>query len=900
MHELRALVSRLLSLFRRGRLDADLDAELESHLELLTDELRRGGLSEDEARLAARRELGGIAQVKEAVRDQRGLPFLETLLQDLRFGLRGLARHPGFTTVAVLTLALGIGGNTAIFSAVQAVLLSGLPVPEPERLVVITTRDAQGGETSDFSYPMFRDLRDGARPYLSVLATAGAQVNLSAPGVREQVKGELVSGGYFETLGVRPLLGRFFTAAEDVTPGAHPVAVLSHGAWLRRFGGDPSVVGREVLLNGRSITVVGIAPPEFRGLDPTNQIDVRIPMTMATVFRPFPANRLQNRRQRWMRLTARLAPGVTRAGAQASLDALFRNVRAAELPPPSSAAGDYERRRALTERVVLLPGARGLGHLQGAMRMPLLLLQGVAAVVLLIACANIANLMLARNAARRHEIAVRASLGAGRGRLLRQWLTESLLLSAGGGAAGLLLALLLHAGMRSLVPPEAAGLLGSALDPRVLAFALAASALTGLLTGLAPALQAVRSAPFAALRGEAAGGSDRLLSLRGGLVLAQVALAVPLLVAAALLAGTLRNLHRVDTGFARQNLVLASLNPSLNGLPQPRIAALYRELLDGARALPGVTSAALAGASVLSGDWDRLGIAVEGYTPRQGESMSPNANHVSPGYFGTMGMQLVLGRDFTEADALGAPKVAVVNETMARAYFGGASPIGRRFTLEPGGPFDVEIVGLVRDAKYVNLRERTPRHFYVSVWQSPRHFDLTLHLRTGGDPAALIGSVRDLMRRLDPAVPLYGITTLEAQIETSLVRERLVSAFSTTFGLLALLLATIGLYGVVAFSVAQRTREIGIRLALGGQRRDVVALVVRHVSGVVGTGLLAGFALSLGAGRALGSLLYGVTPGSRGAYAGATLLLALVAAVAAYLPARRAASVDPVRALRCE
>jgi predicted permease len=899
---LRAFASRLRGLVGKLALDAELDEELQAHLELLTEEHVRRGLPLEEARLAARRDFGGSEQVKEAYRDQRSLPCVEALLQDVRFGLRVLARNPGFTAVAVLTLGLGIGANTAIFSLVNAVLVASLPVRDPDRLVVIEAESADSETNYSFSYPMYADLRDRGTAFSAVAGFAGAQVNLSHAGSSEQAVGELVTGNYFETLGVRPWLGRLLTPADDRTPGGHPVVVLSHDYWQRRFGAEPAIVGRAIVLNGRPMTVVGVSPPGFYGTQLGHAIDVRVPMMMAAVFRPFPANRLQNRRHQWMTLMARLRPDVSRAEAEASAAALYRHLRETELP--QLAGSDYARRQFLAQRLRLRPGGHGLGQLRRALSRPLLLLQGVTAIVLLIACANLANLLLARNAARRQEVAVRVALGAGRGRLLRQWLTESLLLSLAGGLVGLALAFQARAALRWFLGPGKGDALQVPIDGSVLVFTLAVATATGLVAGLAPALGALRHAVASTLRGEAlaVAGGDRLLSLRGGLVLAQVALALPLLVAAGLFLHSLRNLHAIETGFAKRNVLLGSLNPSLNGYSQERIAQFYREVLERVRALPGVGSASLAMSSALSGGWDCLGVVVEGYVPREGEDMTPNANSVTPGYFATLGMPLVAGRDFSETDVAGRPRVAIVNETMARYYFGERTPIGRRFTTDdrPGAPIDIEIVGVVRDAKYVDLREKTPRHFYLPIWQEPRLFDLTLHARTLGDPQRAVGAIRSALRGIDATVPLYGVTTLETQVDASLAQERLVTWLSSLFGLLAVVLAAIGLYGVVAFSVARRTREIGVRVALGAGHRDIVRLVLRQIAGVVGFGLLVGAVLAVTASRALGSLLYEVAATDALTYAGASTLLALVAALAAYLPARRAAKVDPVTALRYE
>ena len=828
-----------------------------------------------------------------------------TLWQDVRYGLRMLARSPGFTAVVILTLALGIGANTAIFSMVNAVLLKSLPVQKPGELVVLKYPDPLSGQLNeDFSYPMYQAIRDKNNSFSGVLARSGLDLNVSYGGQSEQVYGELVSGNYYTTLGVRPLLGRVFSDDDDRVPGGHPVAVLSYGYWVRRFGSDPSIVGTQLILNARPMTVIGVTPPGFYGTELAHDPGIRVPMMMATVFKPVPANRLQNPRHRWMTILARRAPGISSAEARAAVDVLYRQTLEEEITQYSSKLSEHDRKRALSARIELAAGDQGFAHLRGEMERPLLLLFFVTGIVLLVACANLANLLLARTEKRKQEIAVRLAIGAGRGRLVRQWLTESITLSAMGGCAGILLATWAKSALVGFLPANYSANLDVPMDLRVLGFTLAASLTTGLMFGLAPVLQLMRSSVSAALRDEtpsvAPGGS--LFSLRSGLVLLQVALSLPLLIGAGLLLHSLENLHGVNTGFVKENVFLAQMNPSLNGYSQERVKSLYGDLLTRVRSLPGVRAVSFASDSPLSGGWDSEGVRVEGYQPRQDEEISINASIISPSYFSSLGIPFVAGRDFSEQDDAAHPKVAIINETMAHYFFGANNPIGKKIGTDddPKAPLDIEIIGLVKDAKYVNLKEKSRWHFYTPIAQQPRLFDMTLHARTAGDPAKLTELVRMQVKELDTNLPLYGTTTLEIQTEESLSQERAVTWLSSVFGLLATLLASVGLYGVVAFAVARRAREIGIRMALGAQRGDILGTVLRQMFIVVGAGILAGVAAAYAGSRLLGSMLFEVKATDLWSYAGACLLLIGVAGAAAYVPARRATLVDPMEALRYE
>ncbi len=902
---LRIFVTRMAGIFHKRSLDEELEIELRSHIDALTEENIRRGMSREEALYAARREFGGIERTKESYRDQRGLPFFETLEQDLRYASRMLVRNPGFTAVTILTLALGIGANTGLFSLINSVLLGNLPVRNAQELVVIKYTDARSQEAEeDFSYPMYQAIRDKNTVFANVLTRSGVSFNTSYGGQSEHAGGEMVSGNYFETLGVQPFLGRLIGPEDDRTPGAHPVAVLSYGYWQRRFGSDPAVVGKKIILNENPIRIIGIAPPGFYGTDMAQNPDIRVPMMMATVFRPVPANRLQNPRHRWMTVLARRKPEVTAAEAQASLDILYHQVLAAELEELGASVNAHDKERALASRIQLDPGNQGFAHLRGEMERPLLLMFCVTGIVLLVACANLANLLLARNAKRRQEISVRLAIGAGRGRLIRQWLTESLLLSVLGGCAGIVVAYWAKTGLLGFLPADYSANVHAPMDLRVLGFALLASLVTGLLFGLAPALQLSQTGVSIALRADSPSiaSGERLFSLRSALIFLQVALSLPLLIGAGLFLHSLRNLRGVNMGFVKENVFLATLNPSMNGYPQERIKSLYDDLLARVRTLPGVRAASLTTSSVISGGWDQESVKVEGYQPGPDENVSPNAAIVSPGYFATMGMPLVEGRDFTEQDTVTRAKVVIINETMAHYFFGNKNPLGKKIGTDddPQVPADREIIGVVKDAKYVRLSEAPRRHFYAPMAQEERLFDMTLQVRTSGDPEKIGDFVRAQVHDMDANLPLYATTTLEIQIDESLAQERLLTWLSSLFGLLATLLASLGLSGVVAFSVARRTREIGMRMALGAQPRDILRNVVSHMAFLVTAGMAVGLAAAYALSRLLGSMLFNVGSADPLAFAGACFLLGVVAALAAYLPAQRATEVDPVVALRYE
>jgi predicted permease len=827
---------------------------------------------------------------------------MQILLQDIRYAFRMLAKNPAFACVVVLTLALGIGANAAIFSLLDKVLLQSLPVANPDQLAVLATYDPKRGpgDDSTFSYPMYRDLRDRNSVFSGVLARGGVQMNVSYGDQTERVRGELVSGNFFEVLGVRPWAGRLFTQDDDRTPGAHPVAVLSYAFWEHRFGKDPNLIGKTIVVNEQPVTVLGVTPPNFFGIDLSNNPDVRVPLMMTPVFNPLPPTRLQSRRHEWLSVMARRKPGVTAEEAQASLSLLFQQIRQGEaeiLPPTVNAT---VRERFLSQRIALRPGEQGLRGLQNELRISLWLLFGATCAVLLILCANLANLMMARATVRAQETAVRLALGAARLRLLRQWLTEGVVLATLGGAVGVFIALWIKAGLIAFMPQDYGVNLNPGVDWRLYVFIVVVAIVLGLAFSLAPAIQAARQAFAPGLRLESRSftSAGKLFSLRSALILVQVALSLPLLVTAVLLVRTLQNLRALDTGFNKENVLLASINPALNGYSKERTAAFYDELMAKTRALPGVKHASLATDSPISGGWDQLGIVVEGYKPREGERMSCDATWISNDYFGTLEIPFVTGRDFDEHDRLGAPKVVIINEKMAKYFFGTTDVIGKRIGLDEVP--DRTIVGVVKDAQYINLRQNLRRHFYIPTMQEETIAGLTLHVKTTTDTSVVAEQLRAQLKELDPHLPLYNIKNLATEIDESLTQERLVTWLSAAFGLLATLLTALGLYGVLTFSVARRTREIGIRVALGAQRRDVFRLIMIRGVVLVGVGVAIGLAASFAFSRLIGALLFGVSPNSLTTLAGVSAGLVAVALLACFIPARRATKVDPIVALRYE
>jgi predicted permease len=804
-----------------------------------------------------------------------------------------LRKSPGFAAVATLSLALGIGANTTIFSVLNAVLLRLLPVPAPEQLVLLSTSN------QSFSYPVYRQLRDRAQS-LQLIAFRTLPMSLSVNGATERITGEIVSGNYFSTLGVRVSVGTAIEVDDDRKPGSGgprgPVAVLSEGLWRRRFGGDPAVIGRTVNLNGQPFTVTGVAARGFTGTDVGQAADVFAPMMMESTLNPGNANALEAPRNVWLRIMGRLRPHTAIAQAESELSVLLHQFNQ-DLLSRMGQVSPARRRGLLEQRVTLLPGGAGLSGLRKRFSRPLFILMSVVGLVLLIACANVANLLLARATGRRREIAVRLALGATRGRLVSQLMIESLILATIGAGAGVLLS----RWMRDLLLrflPQAEGLVVN-LDGQVLAFTLLLAAATGLLFGLAPAFEATRPALIPGLKGERAESGGFGFHLRQGLVVLQVAVSLLLLIGAGLFVRSLQNIESIDPGFARENILLASVDPALNGYKPEQTKLFFESLLDRVKSLPNVRSASLADCDPL-GNHTGTNVYVQGYQPRADEPRnSPSITVIAPGYFGTMGISLLAGRDIGAQDGRDTPKVALINETFAKHYFPGTNPVGGRvgFDLDK---YDMEIVGVVRDSKYGNLREPSTRMIYTAVAQSRLWGSMILHARAAGSPASLVSMVREQVRAIDKDLPVFNVYTVEERVSRSLSQEKLMATLSGLFGGLALALAAVGLYGVMSYAVGQRTREIGIRMALGAGRGVILKRVLWEAGAMTLAGVLLGLPVAWALARLVSSMLYGLRPTDPVATGGAVAALALAALLAAWVPARRATRVDPLVALRYE
>lgn len=825
---------------------------------------------------------------------------LANMRNDLRYACRLWLRSPVLLAVAVLTIALGIGANTAIFSLVNSVLLKPLPVRDPAQLTLLRARSAGEGFTNSFSYPMYRDLQSRNDVFDGILARSGWGVDLSGDQGAEHVYGEIVSGNYFEVLGATAAAGRLLTPEDDVTPAGHPVCVITYSLWQRRFGGSPAAIGSEILANGRSLRIVGVTHREFFGPELAGRPEIFVSIAMTPVFRPEPKNRLESRRQQWLTLMARRKEGISTATAQARLDPLFRQILAEEERALPASAGPARRKELLSQTLEVTPGAQGFGRMQRIMRTPLLMLLAVTGIVLLIACGNLANLLLSRAAAREHEVSVRIAIGARRIHLLRLFLAESLIVSTLGGIIGLLSAGWLTTPLIRFIPQGHS--LGEDLriDGSVLLFTLLATAGTGILFGLAPAWSGFRIADRLR-RPERGISGTGMLSLRSVLLGGQVALSFLLVLGAGLFLRTVRNLQSIDTGFEKQNILLASVSPNQVGYRGEREAQFYDALLQRMRSTPGVLAAGFANTSMLSGSSDRNGIVVEGQPVSAESPHSAFFNTVSDGYFATLGMPLLAGRDFRPGERGEAAKVIILNETMARRYFGSPqAALGRHIGFSgPQARPDMEIIGVTRNARYIDLREEARNFAFIPVGVGDSG-EMILHLRTARAPENLAGDVRAAVAALDPTLAVFHVKTLAAQIDDSILDHRLMAMLTTFFGGLATALAALGLYGVLAFTVARRTREIGIRMALGADRSDVVGMVLRQTAAVIASGMIAGLAGAAALSRFLESQLYGVKPLDPVTIAAAAVVLAVSAGLASWLPARRAVRVDPMVALRFE
>ncbi len=902
-------LSLLRNLFRKARVEEDLNNEVRSYVQMLTEEKIKAGMSPEEARRAAIMELGGVEQVKEQIREVRMGAFLESLLQDLRFGLRSMRRSPGLTAVAVLSLALGIGANTAIFSLMNAVMLRQLPVKDPGQLVLLGTGRGAGdnggfANTILYSYSFYGEMRQKNQVFSDVSALLSVQFGgmhgaIGGSGNLEPMNVQLVSGTYFSMLGVKPILGRSFTEAEDEPAGGHPVAILSYTWWNRRFARDPAIVGKTVTLGSTVYTIIGVTPPEFFGTTVGQSPDLWIPLSMEKQVSPG-WNGLQDKWFESLYIFSRLKPGVGVVQADANVNLLARQIWREFAGPVLT----REQQQTLEHaHIELTPAARGLSCLRFEFSVPLQILMAVVGLVLLIACANIANLLLARATTRQREIAVRMAIGAGRARLIRQMLTESLLMAFLGGTLGIGLAWWASEALLAMVSTGAQRVpLDVAPDASVLAFTIIVSLTTAILFGTAPALRATMVDLTPALK-EGRGGVT--VAGRSGLaktlVVAQVALSLVLLIGAGLFLRTLVNFANVDTGFDKEGVLLFGIDPVDVGYKlDSRLVNLYHQIEQRVSAQPGVRSASISYFTFNQGAWS-TGVVVQGSRPQP--EYSPNVIHnvVGPSYFTTMGIPLLVGRVFGPQDTATSPKVAVINETMAKEFFPGGSPIGRRFGIgdDTKHSSDLEVVEVVKDAKYLSLREKPyPAAYYPYTQNIQYYYDL--EVRYAGDPTAIIAEVRHAVGEVDRSLPISYQNTLAQQVHESIANHSLIAQLSTFFSLLAVFLACIGLYGLMSYAVTRRTNEIGIRMALGAQRNQILGMILRETFQLVLAGLIIGIPIAVAGSKLISSQLFGLKPTDPLTISMATLLFMAVAAFAGYLPARRASRVDPMAALRCE
>ena len=907
------LLYRLRALSRRKSMEAELDEELRAHVERQVEKYIQSGLTHEEAARRARLEFGGLEQVKEECRDARGVNLVETFIQDVRYGLRMLAKNPGFTAVAVLTLALGIGANTAIFTLVDAVMLKSLPVANPQELYRVGNDDnccligGFQGNWGIYSYSLYQQFRDHTPEFSQMAAFQGGLGDLSvrragASQLAEAYAGEFVSGNYFTMFGVSASAGRLIAPTDD-RPGAPPVAVMSYRAWQQHFGFDPSVIGATFIINTMPFTVAGIAPPGFFG-DTLRPDPPDFWLSLSTEPALNGQNSLLNHADlHWLYIIGRLKPGTQPASVQSELTAEVQHWQGAQ--PDLTADNRSELSK---QHIVLAHGGGGVASLQAVASTGFRLLMGISGLVLLIACANIANLMLARGAARRTETAIRTALGAPRRRLIRQMLTESILLAVLGGAAGLIVA---WSGARAILQIAFRGARYVPISPNpslpVLGFAFAVSLVTGIIFGVAPAWVASRCDPAEALRGAGRSTHDRSSLPRKSLVVLQVALSEVLLIGAALLTQTLRNLENQKFGFETQGRIIARVDPAPAGYKPEQLYALYQQLRQRLTQIPGVLSAAYSLYSPMQGENWATDIHTEGRPSDEQDNSS--FDRVSPHYFETIGTRLWRGRVITEEDTPTSPQVAVINQTFARKYLPNQDPIGKHFGFLK--PSEFEIVGVVEDAKYQNARKPAYPTFFLPFLQKAKDPKLSwlepssqymgaIELRVAGRPENLNAEVRRTLADIDPNLTVLDMKSLSEQVAQNFNQDRLVARLTELFGALALILACVGLYGVTAYSVARRTNEIGIRMALGADRKSVLALVLRGALGLIVLGLAIGIPAALAGGRVLASLLYGVKGWDPLTLGLSAVALAICALVAAFVPARRGTKVDPIIALRYE
>jgi predicted permease len=904
---MRSFVGALLA---RRRMEREMDAELQFHLDARVADFVAAGMSRADAVHRARAEFGDPLRWKEAGREARGLRRLDEIRADALYAVRWLRRSPAFTCTAVLSLTLGIGANAAIFSVLNAVLLRSLPVRHPEQLVVFTTVQAGRDPNYSFSFNTFQRFQRDGRSLEGVAATKRQTLTIELDGrTLPAATCQMVSGNYYLVLGVRPARGRVIVPEDDAPTGASAVAVLGYRYWQGQFGGDSAIIGTVVRLNDQPFTIIGVSAPEFFGTHVGETADVTVPLAMQPLvnatFGPLFISG-PGADDYAFELIGRVRTDVPVTTAHAEMDGLFQQL----LPDMLKRLGPKAKRFG-HPHLRLEPGSKGLSELRRRFSQPLIILMGVVGLVLLICCANVANLLLARAASRRRELAVRVSLGAGRARLVRQLVTESLLLALAGGILGLLLAIWSSRALATLLVDSRTQAFGGDVDLAVLLFTLAISVVTGLLFGIVPALGACQVEAFTALRegSQQTTASGRRFGVRGVLVMVQVAISVVLLVSAALFARTLLNLRQLDLGFEQEHVLTLRVEPRGSNQRWEHLAQLqqvYGQLVTRLHATPGVRAVSLSGSTPLSHEDPLRGeMVIPGYVPQTDEDMHYRVMAIYPGYFATLGIPLLAGRDLAPRDDdPRAPTVAVINDAMARRFF--ATPtaaVGRHFidtiAMEQLRPLSFEIVGVVGNTRDRVLREEVMPLAYATLAHVPTsRGQMTLLIRTTGDPQALVGTVRRIAREIDPVMPLLDVQTLADRVAAATGQERLVALLSSLFAGLALVLAAVGVYGVMAYTVTRRRAEFGVRLALGASRGRLTRLVLGESLALVGIGLTVGIVAAGGTAGTVSHLLFGLQPLDPIAFLAAAMILVIVATLAAYVPARQAALVDPVVTLR--
>jgi predicted permease len=897
------LFFRLRSLFRRDTVESEADAELRFHFDQQVEKFLKSGLTREEAIRRARLDFGGHEQLKEEIRDARGVNLIESLFQDIRYSLRIFAHTPVITGVAILSLALGIGANTAIFSLIDTVMLRLLPVQKPEELVQMRRANLSGGEegTPSFTNSLWEQIRDNQDVFSGAFAWGENRFDLAQGGAVQNVNGIFASGDYFNTLGVRPVAGRLITPADD-TRGCPAVAVLSYGFWQDHFGASQSAIGSTISLSNHPFQIIGVSSPGFYGVEVGSKFDVAIPICTADVF-DGKVSRLDQRSWWWLRIIGRVKPGISQDQVKARLGVISPQIFAGALPKNWDEKG---KARFLKLTLVTSPAATGISYVRREFGQPLNILMGVVGLVLLIACANIASLMLARAADRHKEIAVRKALGASRARLIRQLLTECVLLSTAGAMLGVVFARWGSSLLVRYISTKSDSIfLDLTFDWRILSFTAAVALFTGLLFGVLPAFRSTRVSLTSAMKGSQTGDAESRTKFRPGkwIVAAQVALSLVLLVASGLFLRSLVKLVTMDIGFDRNNVLIVQADLHTAKVAPEQQPAMFEDIENRLRTLPGVVSA---GRSVITPVSNRIwnnALQVDTPNPPTGEDAVAFFNFISAGYFETLRTPLLAGRNFNDNDTKTSAQVAVVNETLARRFFSNANPVGKFFRVEPEPgkiAVPIQIVGLVKDSKYESLREENSATAYFPVTQVPEHAEeQAFELRTSARPSALVPSVQDAVAGVSKTIPL-DFSTLAQQVDDSLVQERLLATLSTFFGGLALLLAMIGLYGALSYLVTQRQPEFGIRMALGAPQKSILGLVMRDVVLVLAGGLAAGTCISLAVVGLLQKMLFGLPARDTVTLLASIGVLSAVAFFAGYLPARRAMRVDPMVALRYE